>query len=140
MTVKIFVDSDVVISSLLSPSGAASILMDDSEARLFISDISNRELIEVTKRLKIEDSKLETLLKNKFKIFKLSLDRKTRMEYSAYTLDPNDVHVVVGAKKAKVKFLITYNNKHYKIEKIKQDLNIIVLRPATLLQYLRSRD
>ncbi len=50
----------------------------------------------------------------------------------------NDAHIVLGAKQAKGKFLVTYNIKHFLVEKIREDVGIIVLTPAFLLQYLRS--
>lgn len=37
-----------------------------------------------------------------------------------------------------VRFLITYNLSDYKIERIKDELGIIIITPGQLLQYLRS--
>jgi len=58
--------------------------------------------------------------------------------FNYYTNDPNDIHVVAGAVLASVDFLLTYNVRDFKIDKIKKDFNLICLRPAQFLQYLRS--
>ena len=55
-----------------------------------------------------------------------------------YTRDANDSHIVAGAKMAKAQFLVTYNTKHFQVEKIQDELGITVLPPAFLLQYLLS--
>ncbi|TSC86082.1 MAG: Uncharacterized protein G01um101416_732 [Microgenomates group bacterium Gr01-1014_16] len=125
---KVFVDSDVVISSLISDTGAsAQLLKTNNEIKKIISNLSQKELEIVKARLKIDRPlpKLETIIISNIK------------KYSIYSTDPNDAHIVAGAHQAKARFLITYNLKHYRIEKIKQDMNIIVMTPGTFLQYLR---
>lgn len=125
---KIFVDSDVVISSLLSNTGAAyQLLNTDNDVMKIISNLSQKELKIVMTRLNI-DKPLPIL-----EIVNIEDFRK----YAVYSNDPFDTHIVAAADQAKAKFLITYNLKHYKIDKIKQDLDIIVMTPGTFLQYLR---
>ena len=58
--------------------------------------------------------------------------------YKDYVEDLNDAHIVAGAAESKAHFLITYNIRDFKIEKIKKDFDIIVLTPGMFLQYLRS--
>ena len=125
---KVFVDSDVVISSLISDTGAsAQLLKTNNDIVKVISNLSIKELKIVMTRLKIDKPlpKLKIIIIDNFK------------KYSVYSTDPNDAHIVAGAHQVKVKFLITYNLKHYKIEKIKRNLNIIVMTPGIFLQYLR---
>ncbi len=61
-----------------------------------------------------------------------------KLSFAEYVLDIDDAHIVAGAKKAKVQFLISYNTKHFKADKIKNDFDIILTTPSNLLQYLRS--
>jgi len=137
MPLKIFVDSDVVISSLLSSTGAASFLIHQTEnIKLFVSNLSQKEMEIVTDRLHIQTDKLQSLLERKFTI--IDLRNKARENYFHYVLDKNDVHIVFGAKETQVRFLITYNIKDFNSEKIKQDLNILIMTPGQFLQYLRS--
>ena len=125
---KVFIDSDVVISSLISNTGAAAQLLNtDSNLVKIISNFSQKELKIVMARIKID--KPLPLLE--------IINIKNIKKYSVYSTDPFDAHIVAGADQSKSRFLITYNLKHYKIDKIKQDLNIIVMTPGTFLQYLR---
>lgn len=125
---KIFVDSDVVISSLISTNGAAFQLLNSKNDLIkIISNLSQKELKIVMARLNI-DKPLPILE---------IINIKNIKKYSVYSTDPNDSHIVAGADQSKSRFLITYNLKHYKIDKIKQDLKIIVMTPGTFLQYLR---
>ena len=137
--VKVFVDSDVVISSLLSDKGAAHFILNKQSSKSIISNVSKVELERVSDRLGISGGKLQDLIKNKFKVIKLSADLpKIKSDFQIYASDVNDAHIVAGAKQAKAKFLLTYNIRYFRREKIKNGLNIVVLTPAQYLQYLRS--
>jgi predicted nucleic acid-binding protein len=138
-SIRVFVDSDVVISSLLSSSGAAYLLLNHIEIELFISNFSCQELKIVAERLDISVKKLEFLLESRFKVIQLSEElAQLEKQYSGYTFDLKDAHIVAGAKIGKVQFLATYNTKHFGVDKIKKDLGIILVTPANLIQYLRS--
>lgn len=138
---KVFVDSDVVISSLISSSGAAFLLLNEIDGLdLFISNISNQELEEIVNRLHLSQEKLEKLISKRFISSQLKNSiAEIKEEFSKYVLDVDDAHIVAGAKDANVQFLISYNTKHVKADKLKEDFNIILTTPANLLQYLRSQ-
>ena len=137
--IKVFVDSDVIISSQISNLGAAYFLLNKTDLKLYMSNLSLIELMDVTKKLKIETSRLVSFVKKRFNQVNLEEDfKELKRQFNDYTNDPEDIHVVAGAALAGVDFLLTYNMKDYKIDKIKKDLNLICLRPAQLLQYLRS--
>lgn len=134
-----FVDSDVVVSSLLSQSGAAYALLHTSQITPIISSLSQKELEIVIERLEIPKNQLETLLKQNIKVINAKqTPDELKIKYEKFVTVKYDAHIVAGAKSADVTFLITYNLKHYKIDKIKSELNIIVMKPAVFLQYLRS--
>ena len=136
---KIFVDSDVVISSLISSKGAAFFLLHQTGLDFYISNISLSELEIVVERLKLNRRKLHVLVKDKLYLLKLQASvGELREKYNEYVSDPHDAHIISGARSGKVKFLITYNIKHFRIDKIKRDFNIIVTTPGNFLQYLRS--
>lgn len=137
---KIFVDSDVVISSLISQQGAAHFLINKSNLNLYISNFSYKELKIVCRRLKLNGHHFECLIKNNFISIKLKQTmKKIKSGYGKYTTDKNDSHIVAGAVKAKARFIISYNIKHFKTNLIKKDFNIILLTPGHFLQYLRSQ-
>lgn len=122
--VKVFVDSDVVISSLLSSKGASSFLINNQSGRFIISNISRVELERVAGRLGIAIDRLKELIKNKLRVIRINADLPTiQRDFQNYTTDLDDAHIVAGAKQAKAKFLITYNLRHFKaaVEKLTLD-------------------
>ena len=139
MAIKVFIDSDVFVSSLISKTGAANFLINnESELELFVSDISVKEISEVMLRLRLK-SGISDLLKRRFSkiILKDSL-LEIKLRYKKYVTDIDDAHIVAGAEKGNVRFLISYNIKDFKADKIKGDFGILVMSPAQFLQYLRS--
>ncbi|MBI2268037.1 MAG: PIN domain-containing protein [Candidatus Blackburnbacteria bacterium] len=136
---KVFVDSDVVISSLLSEKGAAYLLLNEQKSNFVISNISKTELEVVIKRLKIDQNRLQTLVKKHLKVIKLKKEiSRIKKDFRIYTTDIDDTHIVAGAASSKAKFLLTYNIRHFQRQKINEDLGIVVLNPAQYLQYLKS--
>ena len=146
MPLKVFVDSDVLISSLLSESGAAFLLLNQVSKDLgisiqfFISNISKKEIEIVSGRLNIDKVKTDKLIKSRLNIVKIKEPvASLKKNFKSYSSDPNDAHIVAGAKAAKAKFIISYNIRDFNVEKIGKDLKILILTPAKFLQYLRSQ-
>lgn len=136
--IKVFLDSDVIISALLSTTGASFEVIKNSKIKRAISKIIKEELDEVTKRLRLNFFDKD-LLRN-METLSLGLTKKEIIKiYSPYVIDPEDAHVVAGAHKAKSRFLLTHNTKHYLASKIRNDFGIIVMKPGIFLQYLRSQ-
>lgn len=140
MLLKVFVDSDVVISSLISSTGAAFLLLNQTkDLNLFVSNISIKELQEVSERLDLDQEQLKNLINNRFTVVQLKETiQQIKTTYLKYVLDTDDTHIVAGARIEKVQFLISYNTKHFKADRLKDDFNITLMTPANFLQYLRS--
>ncbi len=139
--IKVFVDSDVIISSLISRTGASYLIINQFSVNLYISNFSHEELIRTTEKLRISSDRLEKVLKEKFKKVKIKLSQKEILNnFGDYAYDFEDAHIICGAKEAKAKFLITFNIKDYKLQKIYDELGIRVLVPGELLEYLRNLD
>ena len=95
---KVFVDSDVIISALLSTKGAAYFLLNELKDKFTISNFSKKEIREVADRLEINPVKLQSLIKRRFKSINLTKDlTKIRRDFKDYTTDVNDAHIVAGA-------------------------------------------
>lgn len=136
---KVFVDSDVIISSLISSSGASYFLLHTKNIELFISNASLKELQTVVKKLGIDKDRLNMLVRERLKTVKIEeTTAEIKDKYREYVHDINDAHIVAGVNAAKTRFLISYNIKDFKLNKIKNDFNIIVMTPGKFLQYLRS--
>lgn len=137
--VKVFLDTDVVISALLSDKGASYKLLNDTKFKKIISRAITKEVTEVSKRENINQSAVQTILEQT-KITPLFLSKEKLLKtYSKYVFDEEDSHVVAGAHISKSDFLLTHNMRHYNVIRIKNDLGIKVMRPGDFLQYLRSQ-
>ncbi len=136
---KVFIDSDVIISSLISSSGAAFYLLNKRfNFDLYISNHSVNELRIVIKRKGLSENDFSKIIKNVVVYEnKYSLEY-IKLNFMSYVFDIDDAHIVCSAKEINSDFLVTYNMKDYKIEKIKNEFDIIITKPANFLQYLRS--
>ncbi len=137
--IKVFLDTDVIISSQLSERGAAHHLLYYPSVQRFITQYSVQEMKSVLSRLALNFSYHKKKLDKRVTKIDLPVSLVDINEkYSHLTNDSNDSHIVAGAHYSQVQFLITYNLKDYKIEFIKRELNIQIFTPARFLQYLRS--
>ena len=135
---KVFFDSDVVTSSLISTTGASHLLLDNKDISKNISNFSLKELDVVIDRLKIPKSKFKISV-CKFNIIKLDNYDKIKEKFACYVIDKGDAHILAGAVKAKCRFLISYNLKRYKLAKIKRDFDINILSTLVKDEYLTKR-
>ena len=138
--IRVFVDSDVIISSLISYSGAAYALLHAAkQTELYVSNFSIKELEKVVSRLKLEQSMLDEVVSSLLVTIRVNQTyQKVGLEYADYVRDPDDAHIVAGAKEAKASFLVSYNVRHFNAEKLREDFQIVLLTPGLYLQYLRS--
>lgn len=137
--IQVFLDTDIIISALLSSKGASYILMNDAKVKKIISNTITEEVIEVSSRENISKETAKIILK-KVQIFSLYLSKgKLLKKYSKYVFDEEDSHVIAGAHISKSEFLLTHNMRHYCVAKIRNDLGIKVMKPGEFLQYLRSQ-
>ena len=136
--IQVFLDTDVIISSLISNTGASYEVINHPKIEKIISKTVVKEVNEVSKRLNIADQYTKTTLK---KVTTISLGitkNNLKKNYQEYIFDEKDSHVVAGAHRSKSKFLLTHNIKHYKVNSVEIDLGIMVIKPGNFLQYLRS--
>ena len=77
---RVFIDSDVIISSLLSSKGVAFKLLHEKDIIPIVSTASLKELRVVCKRLHIANDALETLIQKKCTV--ISLQIKTQGKYN----------------------------------------------------------
>ncbi len=137
---QIFLDSDVVIASLISHLGASYQLINSKNIQCFISNLSYQEIILVIEKLGLEKWRFLKLAKERLRIIKLKeTNQQIKSLYKKYVKDVNDAHIVAGAVKSKVKFIITYNVKDFQINLIKEKFNLLIMTPGLFLQFLRSK-
>jgi predicted nucleic acid-binding protein len=139
-SIRVFADSDVIISSLLSTSGAAYALLHTTQnIELFVSNFSIIELKRVVDRLNLDQDALHETIGTLFNSVEIGISYKeVQAVFADYTRDADDAHIVAGAKEAKATHLVSYNLRHFEAEKIERDFQITLLTPGLFLQYLRS--
>lgn len=134
--IPVFLDSDVIISSLVSPTGAAKILMHQASVIRFTSDLAIIEQSNVVEKLGIDPQEYENLKKL---FFVTPVAKDDVKKFARAVVTPLDAHIVAGTVASRVKFFVTYHAKDYRAEVIHKSWDIIVITPGSLLQYLRSR-
>lgn len=141
---KIVLDSDVVIAGLISAKGAGKYILKN-----FLTDLSAIQIITSAEQIKeikkaisgknfiwpIDKKLLEKFCK-KSKTIKLEV--KIQKKAQKFVIDIYDSHILAIAIQSKARFLLTYNLKDYKREKIKEIFDILVQNPGYFLQYLRQ--
>lgn len=136
--IPVFLDTDVLVAALLSATGASFALLHHASIKTYISSTIEQEFIEVIRRLNLNPHRSQSWFDKchlqPLPLTKISLLKK----YAPYVIDPEDAHVVAASHLAKTRFLLTHNLKHYQVNLIRQNLNVIVLKPGIFLQYLRS--
>ena len=137
----VFLDADVLVSSLFSEKGASWEILKSKEIKKITSLTVEKEVIQVAQeKLKISSREVKIKLRN-CPVKSLGIKKEELVEkYQGYVLHQEDSHVVAGAHLLKANFLLTYNSKHFCADKIKNELGLIVLKPGFFLQYLRSKE
>lgn len=137
---SVFLDTDVLISSILSTQGAAHYVIYKLNVKKHITQYSLVEIEEVSKRLAISPKKLLDTIENDFKTKTLNETyQKCEELYSNYVADVNDSHIVAGAVVSDVQYLLTYNKKHFRSSELLRDFNIIIMTPGEFMQFMRMK-
>ncbi len=137
--VKIFLDSDVFISALISQRGASYKLFKLEGVERWVSTLSLKEINRVLVRKNINKEKMINKLKKLCKVLNLK-EEDVEESFDPFVRDLNDKHVIAGAYRAKVDFLITYNKKDFVLSAIESKLGIRVLNPGEFLRRVVSRN
>ena len=136
--IRIFLDADVLVSAVLSSKGAAYWLVkkvDDLER--WSSNLVKQEVEVVLERLGKNKDEAKWLW-SKLNVIGLESRRSELLNnFDKFVRDGNDAHVIAGANKVGVRFLVSFNQKDFEWERIRNKLGIITITPGMLLQYLR---
>jgi len=136
---KVFFDSSVLIAALLSSSGASAKILAFCEAGLLDACVSEEVIDEVYDVLEREFSEIKEnfgLLLRVVGFKKVSADDKPLIKKAkGWIDDPDDVHVLVGAKVSKVEYLVTLDIKDFiRNERVAKVSGLKILTPAGFLQ------
>jgi putative PIN family toxin of toxin-antitoxin system len=143
---NVVINSNILFSSLIKEEGFTRavllFLKDNKNLRFLIPQTVVNEFRfhvgEITRKSKLSMkdviTSFEKLLENVEKINELELTEKIK-EGMNYVKDENDTPFVAIALKYKPSYIMTYNKKDYKTEKLKK-LDIIVVTPKEALDLI----
>jgi len=140
--VKIFLDSNVIISGIFSDKGSPRIILDILclDFPFIVGATGKYNIIEIERNLKRKMPKAFPLYQEYFPNLNLeviSFPSKKEIEtYLGYTSD-KDVPVLVSAVKGKADFLITGDKKDFSELKKNTDLELKILSPSEFLDIFR---
>ncbi|MCH7613693.1 MAG: PIN domain-containing protein [Candidatus Marinimicrobia bacterium] len=135
---RVFFDSDVIISGSFSQSGASFLLLQLSELG-FINGIISPQVIEESKRnIQKKLPSALALFNNIIKMCHLELVSPTNEEIQkALTFaDKKDVPILAAALKANADYLTTFNTKDYYPSLA---FNISIVKPKEILRAIGNR-
>jgi len=140
--VKIFLDSNVILSGIFSNKGSPRIILDILclDFPFIVGATGKYNIIEIERNLKRKMPKAFPLYQKYFPNLNLeviSLPSKKEIEaYLGYASD-KDVPVLVSAVKGKADFLITGDKKDFSELKKHTDLELKILNPSEFLDIFR---
>ena len=136
--VRVFLDSNVILSGFISDRGAPRILLDLLSLDLpFLKGLTGRyNLIEIERNLNQKLSECLPVYKEYFPKLNLEIislpSGKDIKKYAGITA-AKDIPVVVSAIKGKADFLVTGDKKDFSQLKLKSPLPFRILNPADFL-------
>ena len=139
--IKVFVDTSVLISGLVSLTGASGGVLDLCEAEVIQMVISRQVLVEADRNF---SAKLPRLL-NRFRQFvrdlkPLMLDDLSPglVEKAAVLVGRKDASILAAAQEGQVNYLITLDKKHFLSSRGEKDMQVNVVTPSEFLRIFES--
>ena len=136
--VRVFLDSNVILSGLLSESGAPRILLDLLSLRLpFLTGSTGRyNLIEIERNLKKKMPNLLPLFKaylHKLNLKFISLPRPKDLRDFSEQIAEKDAPVLLSAIESKTDFLVTGDKQHFGKMKEPNEYPFQVVTPSEFI-------
>ena len=142
---KFFIDSNVILSSLISSEGSPRLLIDIATSNLsFIEFMTGKyNLMKVEKNINKKFAPLLPLYKeylNKLQFTIIPLPNKEEVAIYNDLIHPKDAPVLASAIKGKANYLVTGDKKDFKTEKLlKANLPVKIVNPAEALTIIEKR-
>lgn len=140
---KVFIDSSVIIASLLSATGGSTLAILFCETKMidgFISPEVVKEIKLVIERKFPEKKKQfeKILTETNLRSIKLK-DKKLITRAKKWIKDPNDAPILAAAKQANVDYLITLDIRHFiKDPNVTKKSGMRILTPGDFLEVVKQ--
>jgi len=137
--VRVFLDSNFVISGLLSDKGAPKILLDVLSLKLpFLTGVTGRyNIIEIERTIKNKLPEALPVYKEYFpktNITVIPLPSAEELRRFSGHINEKDVPVLVSAVKGKADFLLTGDKRHFEKLKSSHKYPFTILSPADFIE------
>lgn len=138
-SVRIFLDSNVILSGLLSDKGAPGVIFDILSLNLpLLTAITGRyNIIEVERNIKKKLPALLPIYKNYFSkaaISIVALPSAEEIKLFKGIINEKDAPVLASAAKGKADFLLTGDKKHFKNLKTTGTCSFTVVSPTEFIE------
>ncbi|MBI4227080.1 MAG: putative toxin-antitoxin system toxin component, PIN family [Candidatus Omnitrophica bacterium] len=138
---RVFLDTNVLVSGVLSRTGASAAILDLAEAEEILAVVSRQVLVEADR---VFSAKFPHLLE-RYRLFIKNLapllaDDPTphAVKEAAQAIDADDAPILAAAKHARVEYLVTLNTRHFHTEKARAYLPCPILTPLEFLTTFRT--
>ncbi len=138
---RVFLDSSVLISGVISQTGASSAILDLGEAGEIIIVLSKGVLVETDR---VFEKKFPHLIGEFRRFIKnlspIIIDEASPQEIreAEKIIDKGDASILAVAKKENISYLVSLDIKHFHTLKVRQHLKIPVVTPAQFLGEFRN--
>jgi len=136
-TLKIFLDTSVILAAFGSPKGGSCLILDnqDKKYRCITSLDVIVEALSKVEKFKTSEKEMKGWIKDKNILITQSPKPEKKAKFDKIVVDRKDRHVLAAAKEIKADFLLSLDRKHIVTAKVKNSMNPIkVLTPKEFLQ------
>jgi predicted nucleic acid-binding protein len=139
--VRVFLDSNVILSGLISEKGAPRICLDLLTLKLpFLEGCTGRfNLVEIERNLKARMPRLLPLYRKYLPLLHLKiipLPQAHELREFAQTIADKDLPVFASAIKGKADFLVTGDKRHFQTLKARGEYPLQIVTPAEFVDHL----
>jgi putative PIN family toxin of toxin-antitoxin system len=138
---RVFLDTNVLISGVLSRTGASAAILDLGEAEEIVIVVSEQVLVEADRTFLVKFSHLieryRTFIKN---LAPLLLEDPSRaaVKEAATAIDPDDASILAAAKQGRVDFLVTLDTRHFLTSSVRAYFAAPIVTPSEFLTAFRG--
>ena len=134
---RAYFDASVIIAAFLSPFGGSAKLLIYRKLGAITAITSQtvvEEVLEKSEKLQKSREELENFIAESGLVVYRSIEPNDMFLYGGW-VDPDDIHLIAGAKLTKCTHLVTLDKKHLLRPQIqKQCLPLVLLSPKELLE------
>lgn len=133
--VRVFLDSNVILSGLLSDRGAPRTILDLLTLKLpfLVSSTGRFNLIEIERNLKKKMPEILSVYKRylpKLNLKIIPLPRIEELRQFSGKIAEKDVPILVSAIRSKADYLVTGDKQHFQKLKLKDDYSFKIVTPS----------